>query len=215
MKNKKTVFLSLFILATLFIIFTIIYKNNQSQDLEKIATNSDSILVRDHSISFGENKNNIVIVEFLDPECEACAAFHPVVKAVYKEYSDEIKLVVRYLANHKNSKFAIQILESARKQNKYNEVLEIIFKTQNIWAKHNNEKPELLWKFLEEVEDLDIQAIKNNMKNESIENIIAVDTKDARVLKVRGTPSFFVNGKKLKSLSYDALIDLVEAELYK
>ncbi len=215
MKNKKIVILSSLFLLISFLIFSIIYKNNQSQNLEKIATSSDSILVRDHSISFGENKNNIVIVEFLDPECESCARFHPVIKAVYKEYSDEIKLVIRYLANHKNSKFTIQILESARKQNKYNEVLEIIFKTQNIWAKHNNEKPELLWKLLEKVEGLNIQEIKDNMKNESIEKIIEIDRQDAQALKVRGTPSFFVNGKRLTTLSYDALINLVESEIYK
>jgi protein-disulfide isomerase len=215
MKNKKIVILSSLFLLISFLIFSVIYKNNQSQDLEKIATSSDSVLVRDHSISFGENKNNIVIVEFLDPECESCARFHPVIKAVYKEYSDEIKLVIRYLANHKNSKFTIQILESARKQNKYNEVLEVIFKTQNIWAKHNNEKPELLWKLLEKVEGLNIQEIKDNMKNESIEKIIEIDRQDAQALKVRGTPSFFVNGKRLTTLSYDALINLVESEIYK
>lgn len=215
MKNKKIVILSSLFLLISFLIFSVIYKNNQSQNLEKIATSSDSVLVRDHSISFGENKNNIVIVEFLDPECESCARFHPVIKAVYKEYSDEIKLVIRYLANHKNSKFTIQILESARKQNKYNEVLEVIFKTQNIWAKHNNEKPELLWKLLEKVEGLNIQEIKDNMKNESIEKIIEIDRQDAQALKVRGTPSFFVNGKRLTTLSYDALINLVESEIYK
>ena len=84
-----------------------------------------------------------------------------------------------------------------------------------IWAKHNNEKPELLWKLLEKVEGLNIQEIKDNMKNESIEKIIEIDRQDAQALKVRGTPSFFVNGKRLTTLSYDALINLVESEIYK
>ena len=215
MKNKKIVVLSLLTLVIIFIVASMMYKDNQSSDLKNITANNGSALVRDHSISFGENKNNIVVVEFLDPQCESCAAFHPVVKAVYKEYSEEIKLVIRYLDNHKNSKFTIQILESARLQNKYNEVLEVIYKTQNIWAKHNNEKPELLWSFLEKIDGLNISEIKNNMNNESISKIINIDRKDAQSLNVRGTPTIFVNGKKLDVLSYRKLIDLVESELYK
>lgn len=92
-------------------------------------------------------KKNISIVEFLNPECESCALFHPIIRKLYKEYHEDIQIVTRYLANHKNSKFAIKILEASREQGKYEEVLDVMFEKQHLWAMHNNEKPELLWDF--------------------------------------------------------------------
>lgn len=173
------------------------------------------LLVREHSIKFGENKKNITVVEFLDPECESCAIFHPIVRKLYKEYHDEIQLVVKYIPNHANSKFAIKLLEASREQNKYEEVLNVIFEKQPLWAQHNNEKPELLWQFLAEVPELDINKLKEDFNNPKIDKIIDIDAKDARELGVRGTPSFFVNGKRLSALSEKDLFDLVESEIYK
>lgn len=215
MQNKRLVSLSLFLLVVLFISLAYFYKGAQkNSEFSALSTNSDS-LVRDYSMSFGENKKNITIVEFLDPECESCAIFHPIMRKVYKEHHLDVKLVVRYLANHKNSKFAIRILEASREQNKYEEVLSMIFEKQSFWAQHNNEKPELLWTYLAQIDGLDVEKLKEDIKNPRIDEIIDIDTKDAKFLGVRGTPTIFVNEKQLETLSQKALFDLVEAEIYK
>ena len=213
MKNKKLVGISLVILVVLFMSLAYFYKS--SQEVSTAPKDVSSSFERDYSISFGENKKNIIVVEFLDPECESCAIFHPIVKKVFKEYYTDIKLVVKYVPNHKNSKFAIKILEASREQNKYNEVLNVIFEKQSLWAQHNNEKPELLWTFLAEVEDLDIEKLKVDMNNPKIDKIIESDAKDANALGVKGTPTIFVNEKKLNTLSQKELFDLVETEIYK
>ncbi len=214
MKNKKLVGISLFVLVVLFISSAYFYKSSQKEVLT-VSNDISPSLVRDYSMSFGENKKNIVVVEFLDPECESCAIFHPMVKKVLKEYYSDIKLVVKYIPNHKNSKFAIKILEASREQNKYNEVLNVIFEKQPLWAQHNNEKPELLWTFLAQIEDLNIDKLKEDMNNPKIEQIIQSDTKDATSLGIKGTPTIFVNEKKLDTLSQKELLDLVETEIYK
>ena len=134
MQNKKLVLGTLVILVLLFVGLGYFYKNNETKKEEVAILNKGSSLVRDHSIKFGENKKNISIVEFLDPECESCALFHPIMRKVYKEYHQDVQLVVRYMTNHKNSKFAIRILEASRVQNKYAEVLSVIFEKQPIWA---------------------------------------------------------------------------------
>lgn len=215
MKNKIAALLAVVVLGIVFVIATSMYTKNEDKKIEQLSTSSlGAPFVREHSPSFGENKNNVVIVEFLDPECEACRAFHPVVKKVFKEYEEESKLVIRYLANHRNSKFVIQILEAARKQNKYNETLEIIFNTQPQWADHNNPQPQLLWNFLPQA-GLDMVKLREDFQNNYIDGMLSLDRNDAQSLNVRGTPTFFVNGKMLKKLSYQALLDLVESELYK
>ena len=215
MQNKKLVLGTLVILVLLFVGLGYFYKNNETKKEEVATLNKGSSLVRDHSIKFGENKKNISIVEFLDPECESCALFHPIMRKVYKEYHQDVQLVVRYMTNHKNSKFAIRILEASRVQNKYEEVLSVIFEKQPIWAEHNNEKPELLWEFLAQVPELDINKLKEDSKNQKIDEIMDMDMADARELNVRGTPTVFVNEKRLSVLSQKDLFDLVEAEIYK
>ena len=215
MQNKKLVLGTLVILVLLFVGLGYFYKNNETKKEEVATLNKGSSLVRDHSIKFGENKKNISIVEFLDPECESCALFHPIMRKVYKEYLQDVQLVVRYMTNHKNSKFAIRILEASRVQNKYAEVLSVIFEKQPIWAEHNNEKPELLWEFLAQIPELDINKLKEDSKNQKIDEIMDMDMADARELNVRGTPTIFVNEKRLSVLSQKDLFDLVEAEIYK
>ena len=215
MQNKKLVGISLFVLVALFVGLAYFYKNNENTKEASLVSSSAASLIRDHAMSFGDNKKNISVVEFLDPECESCAIFHPIIRKVYKEHYSDIKLVVRYLANHKNSKFAIKILEASREQNKYEEVLSVIFEKQPIWAEHNNEKPELLWTFLEQIEGLNIDKLKEDMKNPKIDEIIDNDAKDARILSVKGTPTVFVKEKRLERLSQKDLFDLVESEIYK
>lgn len=215
MQNKKLVFGSLVGLIIVFLAIIVSYKNTQTKNEEKLVLSKSDLLVREHSIKFGENKKNISVVEFLDPECESCAVFYPILRKLYKEYHEDISLVVKYIPNHKNSKFAIKILEASRKQNKYEEVLTIMFEKQPIWAAHNNEKPELLWEFLSVIPEFDINKLKIDMESSEIEKIINIDTQDAKELGVNGTPTIFVNGKKLNNLSQKDLFDLVEAEIYK
>ena len=50
---------------------------------------------------------------------------------------------------------------------------------------------------------------------EEIDKIIESDAKDANALGVKGTPTIFVNEKKLNTLSQKELFDLVETEIYK
>lgn len=215
MQNKKLVLGSLIGFIILFIGLAIFYKDSEAKKDEKTVFGKSDLLQREHSIKFGENKKNISVVEFVDPECESCALFHPILRKLYKEYHEDILLVVKYIPNHKNSEFAIKILEASREQNKYEEVLDIIFEKQALWAQHNNEKPELLWEFLSIIPDLDINKLKEDFKNPKIDKLIDMDKKDSQQLDVRGTPTIFVNGKRLVSLSQKDLFDLVESEIYK
>lgn len=217
MQNKKIVFISIVVLALIFIGALIGFNKNETNKVETLAkTNSKGApFVREHSVRLGDNKKNIIITEFTDPECPACRAFHPAVYNIYKEYYEDVHLVIRYLDNHKNSKYVIKILEASRKQNRYKEVSDLVYKYQPVWAEKNNPKPKLLWTFLPSIEGLDVEKLKQDVDTIDIDEILSLDRKDATTLGVRGTPSFFVNGKKLENLSYQEFLDLVESEIYK
>ncbi len=213
MENKKLVFSFMVILLAVFIAATYLFNQNQKNKLEGFTKKDEAPFVRENAISFGENRANVVIVEFFDPECESCQAFYPAVKEVYKQYYKDIKLVIRYLANHKNSAYIIKVLEATRLQNKYIESLEVIFKYQTIWANHNDPQPELVWQYLPEA-GLDMKKLKEDFLKLDVSSLIKEGFEDAKALGVRGTPTFFVNGKELQELSYQALLDLVEKEIF-
>ena len=94
MQNKKLVFGSLVVLILLFVGLGYFYKNNETQKEELVTLKNSELLVREHSIKFGDNKKNISVVEFLDPESESFALFHPIMRKLYKEYHEDIQLVV-------------------------------------------------------------------------------------------------------------------------
>ena len=127
-------------------------------------------------------------------------------------YPGKIKLVVRYATFHDGSDYMVKILEAARKQGKYWETLEVMYKTQQYWASHHNPQPQLIWKFLPNA-GLDLEKIRNDMNDPEIAKLIQQDLADAKTLNVRKTPGFFVNGKPLLRFGRNQLQELVESEI--
>ncbi|MBU3015190.1 DsbA family protein [Poseidonibacter lekithochrous] len=216
MKNKKIVVISLLVLVIGFIFATYAFKSNESSKVSgMVNSKSESPLVREHSPKFGDNKKGVVVVEFIDPQCPPCGAFHPIMKKMYKEYYEDISLVIKYIPNHQHSRFAVKLLEAARLQGKYTEALDAVFSNQDKWADVNNPKPELLWTFISQIDGIDIEKVKVDIKNPIFDEMMDIDANDSRTLGARGTPTIFVNGKKLEVLSYRTLSELVESEIYK
>lgn len=130
------------------------------------------------------------------------------------DHPGKIKLVLRYAPFHDGADGFVKILEAAGKQGKYWETLEVMFKTQGVWASHSNYQPERLWKFLPQA-GLDIDRLKQDMKDPELDKIIAQDLADAKTLNVRKTPGFFVNGIPLDPFGSKQLIRLITSELDK
>ena len=156
----------------------------------------------------GDERAAVTVVEFFDPECESCRVFHPMTKMLLQEFEGKIKLQYRYAAFHRNSEMAIRILEASRLQNRYWEVLDLLFQHQPEWGSHADPKPELIWNYLVEAK-IDIKAIKDEMFSDSIKSILEQDRKDVELLGVRMTPAFFVNGEPLLEFGYQELRELV------
>lgn len=188
------------------------YKSSIDSKNAFLASEDSKIFIRDHSPTLGPIDAKVILVEFLDPECETCRKFYPFVKQLMKKYPLDIRLVVRYTPFHKNSKFIVKILEASRKQKKYWEALALLFQTQPAWGSHHAPKPELVWDYLPSV-GIDINKIKAEMNNPETDRIIEQDVADAQVLKVRQTPTFFINGKRLKEFGYQQLQKAIEDEI--
>lgn len=188
------------------------YKKHQAEKLSFMAKENASTFVREHSQTLGSDDAKVYLVEFMDPACETCAAFTPLVKQMMTAYPGKIKLVLRYAPFHDGADYFVKILEAAKKQGKYWETLDIMYRSQPYWASHSNPQPQKIWQFLPQA-GVDIEQIKKDMNDPAIAALIAQDIADAKTLDVRKTPGFFVNGRPLQKFGYQQLQELVQSEL--
>jgi protein-disulfide isomerase len=188
------------------------YSQAEASRLSQLASGDNNVFRRPHAPVKGPASAKVVIVEFLDPACEACRAFYPLVEDLVRRSEGKVKLVLRYAPFHKGSDEAIAILEAARAQGLYWSALEATLKQQPVWAAHHNPQPQLIWNALSGI-GLDIDKAKEEAKSPRITAIIEQDLLDGKELRVEKTPSFFVNGKPLSSFGYEQLQDLVNAEV--
>jgi protein-disulfide isomerase len=212
MKKQNIVILSGIFIILLFVLGGYLYKNQQAKKFGFMAQANASTFVRKHSQTLGSDDAKVYLVEFSDPACETCSAFHPFVKEMMAANPGKIKLVVRYAPFHTGADYFVKILEAARKQGKYWETLEVMYKSQRYWASHHNPQPHLIWKFLPSA-GLNLERIRNDMNDPEITKLIKQDIADAKTLNVRKTPGFFVNGKPLQRFGYNQLKELVESEI--
>jgi protein-disulfide isomerase len=171
-----------------------------------------STLVRPHSHGQGPADAKVSVVEFLDPECESCRAMYPLVKHLVAQYPGKVRLVIRYMPFHTNSMYAISALEAAADQKKYWEMLEVLFENQPQWGSHHAPKPELIPGFAQQI-GLEMTAFERTLNSAAHRTIIETDKADGQSLGVSGTPTFFVNGRRLERLGYETLKALVDEEL--
>ena len=108
-------------------------------------TEDQALLVRDYSPSFGPADAPVTLVEFFDPSCEACRAYHPVVQEIRRQFPTQVRVVLRYTVFHEGSDEAVRILEAARMQDKFEPVLDALLEQQPGWAVHGSPEMDVAW----------------------------------------------------------------------
>jgi protein-disulfide isomerase len=188
------------------------YKGKQAEKIGFMAQENASIFIRDHSQMFGSDDAKVYLIEFMDPACETCAAFSPFIKQIMDANPGKIKHVIRYAPFHHGADNFVKILEAAKKQGKYWETLDVMYKSQRYWASHSNPQPQKIWQFIPQA-GVNVEQIRRDMNDPAIAKLIDQDLADAKTLNVRKTPGFFVNGKPLQTFGSRQLLQLVQDEL--
>ena len=194
--------------------------SNTGSNANKSTVNTEN-LIRPDSPTLGAADAPVTLVEFLDPECESCAAFSPVVKKIMKDYDGKIRLVIRYMPLHPNSLSAATFTEAAGEQGKYWQAQEMLFQKQPEWGtKHGPQTTApadinaLFKKYAGEL-GLDTKKMDAAFAENRYQAKLQRDLQDGQALGVRQTPTFFVNGRKLARFSEADLRALIDEELKK
>lgn len=212
MKHITLLIVSVATLLLAFVVGALLLHAQKENAVALIPEVDRAALVRAHAPTLGKIDAPVVIVEFLDPACETCRDFYPLVKEIMAAKPNQIRLVLRYAPLHRGSEQVVAILEAARKQGKFWPALEILLATQAEWAPNHAARIDLVWKHLDSL-GLDLEKLRADMVSPEITQRIAQDIADARTLNVRKTPEFFVNGRPLVNFSYEPLKTLVNDAL--
>lgn len=170
-----------------------------------------SRLVYPDSPTLGPADAPVTLVEFLDPECEACRAAYPIVENLMADYDEQIRLVIRYVPGHSNSALAAIVIEEAGRQGRYWETLEYFFARQPEWGEQQEPQTEAFLRYGAEL-GLDVESLRTALASPDFTKIER-DAADGQALGIRGTPTFFVNGDLVEDLSEQGLRAAIERAL--
>ena len=123
MKNSVKATLIAIAVAIVLLIAGVVFAISQQQPTAPAEGGEPKPTVRtDSHVLDDGGEGAVTVVEFLDFECEACAAFYPVVEDLREKYDGEITYVVRYfpLPGHINSTQAALAAEAAGQQDRFN-----------------------------------------------------------------------------------------------
>jgi protein-disulfide isomerase len=187
-------------------------QNDRSQSVQRAAAANHDPLASDHSPTLGDASAGVHIVEFIDPACETCAHFFPIVKQLMADNPDRIRLSIRHVAFHAGSDYVVRLLEASRRQDKYLPTLEALLASQAQWAPSHTVQPDLALQAVAGV-GLNFEQLMVDMNAPEVLQRMEQDRNDAVALKVTATPEYFVNGRPMPSFGEQQLRMLVSEAL--
>lgn len=215
MKNVKIIIGIVAVIVVIFLLAKGGYKKTEDK-AETANTAQASVLeIKANDWVSGTSTAKVTIVEYLDFECEACGAFYPITTKLKEEYKDDVRLVVRYfpLPGHKNSRTAAQAVEAAGKQGKFWEMYNLLFTKQSEWSEQQVANQDQFEKYAIEA-GVNVEQWKKDVVSDEVKKRVDDSYKEAVSLNLEGTPSFFINGKRIQNpRGYESFKNLVDAAL--
>jgi protein-disulfide isomerase len=175
------------------------------EDYEKAYT----IAIADSPLR-GKADAPVTIVEFSDFQCPFCARSNPIVEGVLKKYPDKVNYVYKHfpLAFHAAARPSALASMAAQEQGKFWEMHDVLFANQ---AALDASKMEQYAKQA----GLDVARFKKDLETKKAEYEKRVDAELAlgQSVDVRGTPSLYVGGKKVRVRTVEGMSAMIDEQL--
>jgi len=151
----------------------------------------------------------VTIVMFSDFQCPFCAQTTPVIDEVLKAYPNDVNFVMKQFPLrqiHPNADPAARAAIAAGKQNKFWEMHDDLYKNSK------NLSPETIKGIAEKI-GLDMKRFEADQNSDEVKKQVDAELALGAKNDVRGTPSFFVNGKIAQNRTVDGFKTQIDAEL--
>jgi len=151
--------------------------------------------------TLGPGTARVEITEYLDFECPVCASFATIqMPTITEQLINTGKVRWRFrdypLPIHKYSRFAAHAAQCAGAQGRYFEMQDQLFEHHQ-WAQTGRD-PSGLFRDLAQTAGVNLTAYDACMKEGKYAQRIEYSRQEGDSLRVDGTPTFFVNGRKLE-----------------
>jgi len=159
-----------------------------SEDMNKVYTIDPGV-----STIIGNKNAPVTIVEFSDFQCPFCSRFYSAIKDVMGAYPDKVRVIIKNfpLPFHPNARPAAKLAMAANEQGKFQGMMEALL---------NNGGDVSDGKIKEYAQslNLDYNKLMADYKNKDAqwEKQVQDDLQMGASVDVRGTPTFYLNGRK-------------------
>jgi protein-disulfide isomerase len=156
----------------------------------------------------------MIIVEYSDFQCPACAARYPIVKQ-FLASSTNVKFVYRHfpLSQHFNAKKAAIAAEAAGLQGKFWEMHDKLFDKQSDWSSMVNPTAKFVG-YAKEI-GLDVVKFESDLASGDLRLKVEKDLESGTQNKVESTPTFFVQGVKIAPFGSTQALQTIVTEMIK
>ncbi len=150
--------------------------------------------------TLGAPDAKVTIVEYASATCPHCASFHKeIFPTLKKEYVDtgKVRFVFREFPFDDLALAAFMIARCAP-QGKYFPMIEVLFEQLGTWANRDKNAREELFK-IAQLAGFTSESFDTCLKNEQVaKGILEIQKRGETEFAVKATPTFFVNGKRLR-----------------
>jgi len=221
MKNNRTLLISLLIVVALFICGIIFIPqltkksgdggSSTSSELDVsqydltqlIPANDDNGQIADH-VKGDAKTAKVILFEYADYQCSACALFQVWIKELLKEYDGQLAVVYRscpFTSIHPNAIAAASAVEAAGLQGYWEEMGDLVFANQAEWFyATGNKRTEYFVSYFQSASNGqgDVNQFKSDMGGDAVKKKVNFDKAIAESLNLTATPSFVgPDGKEL------------------
>jgi protein-disulfide isomerase len=173
-------------------------------------------LVLDNQPSFGPSNAPVTIVEFGDLECPSCRAEAPVLRTILPTfYADNVRVVFKDFPLESIHPWARAASGAARcvfrqNQQAFWKVYDWFYETQDEIAPDNLTAKVLDWAGKNGIDAVQLgRCIETKATDPEVSRNLA----EAHALSLKGTPTLFVNGRKIGGVDWPTLDGIIKAEL--
>ncbi|MCA9349519.1 thioredoxin domain-containing protein [Candidatus Saccharibacteria bacterium] len=178
--------------------------SNPAEDVSATElTDQQKKALEEGNVKLGQEAT-VNLVEFGDFQCPACKAAEPEVERILAQYGDQINFYFRHrplITIHPNAKLAAIASEVAATGDKFWEMHDLLYQRQSEWSSLSS--TQVIDTFANYGAELGFEAgsFREQILNETGKGNIRRDDDLAEELQVNGTPTFFVNGQRLASVT--------------
>lgn len=211
-KLSRTQTVLLAFLAVGIFVIGLAYTADQFSIKRVVISETETLVLKESDQVKGEANAPVTIIEYSDFQCPACAAYQPILKQLLADPDSGIRFAYRHfpLSNiHRNAELAARAAEAAGKQGKFWEMHDTLFENQKSWAEASSARS-VFAEYANKI-GLDISKFESDLDSVEVKEKVYTDAESGNALTVRGTPTFFVNGTKIKNpQSYEEFVSIIK-----